>query len=149
MGKLGSMYGELTSINSMGSDQDSNLRPCGLKASTLTTAPSCYPHAPSCYPTVIYNRHRLVNGSCQQNQINGITLRLFVRMVPENLKGLAQVCCIALLRVKYHFKSKRIYIEMVFESRVSKVYICYQFFNFLRCDNSTCEESWMVDWSTL
>ena len=39
-GQLGSMYGELTSINNMCSDHDSNLRPCDHKAQTLTTTPS-------------------------------------------------------------------------------------------------------------
>ena len=43
VGKLGSMYGELTSISHMGSDQDSNLGPCIHQARTLTTAPSYYP----------------------------------------------------------------------------------------------------------
>ena len=43
VGKLGSMYGELTSISNMGSDRDSNLRPNDHQARTLTTAPSCYP----------------------------------------------------------------------------------------------------------
>ena len=42
VGKLGSMYGELTSISNMGSDQDSNLRPNDHQAQTPTTAPSCY-----------------------------------------------------------------------------------------------------------
>ena len=42
VGKLGSMYGELTSISNMESDRDSNLRPNNHQAQTLTTAPSCY-----------------------------------------------------------------------------------------------------------
>ena len=41
-GALGSMYGELTSISSMGSDQDSNRWPIDHTAQTLTTTPSCY-----------------------------------------------------------------------------------------------------------
>ena len=43
VGKLGSMYGELTSISYMGSGQDSNPGPCVHQARTLTTAPSYYP----------------------------------------------------------------------------------------------------------
>ena len=43
VGKLGSMYGELTSISNMGSDQDLNPGPCVHQARTLTTAPSYYP----------------------------------------------------------------------------------------------------------
>ena len=43
VGKLGSMYGELTSISNMGSDQDSNPGPCVHQARTLNTAPSYYP----------------------------------------------------------------------------------------------------------
>ena len=58
--KPGSMYGELTSISSMGSEQDSNLRPVDHKAQTLTTTPSCYPlfGKVACKPSldfVVYN----------------------------------------------------------------------------------------------
>ena len=42
-GKLGSMYGELTSISNMGSGQDSKPGPCVHQAQTLTPAPSYYP----------------------------------------------------------------------------------------------------------
>ena len=45
VGKLGSMYGELTSISSMGSDQDSNPGPSDHQTRTPTTTPSCYPNA--------------------------------------------------------------------------------------------------------
>ena len=45
VGKLGSMYGELTSISSMGSGQDSNAGLSVHQAGTLTTAPSYYPLA--------------------------------------------------------------------------------------------------------
>ena len=38
VGKLGSMYGELTSISNMGRDRDSNLGPNDHQARTLTTA---------------------------------------------------------------------------------------------------------------
>ena len=42
VGKLGSMYGELTSISNMGSGQDSNSELSVHQARTLTTAPSYY-----------------------------------------------------------------------------------------------------------
>ena len=44
VGKLESMYGELTSISNMDSDQDLNPRPYDCRAYTLTTTPSCLPN---------------------------------------------------------------------------------------------------------
>ena len=53
VGKLESMYGELTSISNMGSGQDSNPGPCVHQARTLTTAPSYYPTNYSyCYSNI-------------------------------------------------------------------------------------------------
>ena len=48
MGKLGSTYGELTSLSNIGCSQDLNLGPCAHQAQTLTTAPS-YHHLESWY----------------------------------------------------------------------------------------------------
>ena len=59
------MYGELTSIGNMGSEQDLNLQPVDHKAQFLTTTPSCYPlfGKVACKPSLYFVLYNLASYS--------------------------------------------------------------------------------------